>query len=498
MRGRGIAWQEANRESHSGRKSVKKLMTKRFRQQSPAKERWLSMQRALITSIFVILLLVIMRSPLQSREKATLDGAAEANIKTAIAFLREMGSDKAAGNLGIKLAQGKIIPGRETDDSIFGNSMFIEEKYLLPAGRKTPLKRENPEDFLPLARLALFLHHNGIYSDLSPILRSGSAVTYAYGGDSPAQIYAGSLSMVELANWNSHYRGKPSSNEPGESWKAERKALIALFSEFAQDYTKGSFGEVAIARRDGTSLKVSEISGALAASMKEKAAGLDDQLTGIRLEERGAPLAVELSLTWFGKGIAAGDALLLKAENRGSRTLRFSLVPGMLITPADEKTQAMSLGLDEEETVTLAPGQTWSRTVRAFCLDCQKPCPADNQQVDYSFIANFDRYLPFIEIVRAGSRLWKERRFTPVLIPAEQYRTIVVQRALWKEQMKDSKQPHTRQVIADEIFFELERTGIQVSAKDSETFLHALWNDIEMTLREYPRNRPERKFFFEY
>lgn len=91
----------------------------------------------------------------------------------------------------------------------------------------------------------------------------------------------------------------------------------------------------------GETLDSQEVSAQIRNALKAKEPALPEKLRGLAPAETGIPLDSELSVSWRGKVLAAGEALDLRAENRSGRTLNFRLVNGMTLVPEDEKSQQM-------------------------------------------------------------------------------------------------------------------------------------------------------------
>lgn len=91
----------------------------------------------------------------------------------------------------------------------------------------------------------------------------------------------------------------------------------------------------------GETLDSQEVSAQIRNALKAKGPALPEKLRGLAPAETGIPLDSELSVSWRGKVLAAGEALDLRAENRSGRTLNFWLVNGMTLVPEDEKSQQM-------------------------------------------------------------------------------------------------------------------------------------------------------------
>jgi len=147
--------------------------------------------------------------------------------------------------------------------------------------------------------------------------------------------------------------------------------------------------------------------------------------------------------------------------------------------------------------VTLAPGQVFTRTITAFCLEYEKPLPP-KAAITYLFAANLPRYESYISKLRAGSALAAGQKYHPVGLSVNQYSTAVIQRTLWKENMKLSKRPHNKETINEDLFFEMERMRKDnVPQMKISSFADNIWNDIVLTQDTAPAHKPVKSFFID-
>ncbi|MDQ7825795.1 MAG: hypothetical protein RDV48_23540 [Candidatus Eremiobacteraeota bacterium] len=407
------------------------------------------------------------------------------DIKTAILLIGEMGDSGSALILEEKLKGGLICLGREKDIEVFGLQIAISPILVGSADGKVGLKRSDSKDFKRIAPLAVALYHKLMRSMQAPVVRSASAVSYAYGGPHMAEPDAVARTACAVLKWL----------QSSSLNASERKELLTGCRTLVTAFMAAKCGDISLTDAKGAALGAKGLDDLLAEG--EKTGTIPAGLPGIKAGETGIPLESELAVSWRGKGIAAGEALDLRVENTGSRPVVFWLIKGMVVTPEDDKSQQMGLMLNEDEKITLAPGEVFSRTVRAFCLEYEKPLPPKSE-IKYQFVSRFEKYVPLIEILRAGARLSIEKKYQPAVFPPAQYDTIVIQRTIWRENQKLSKRPHTREIILEDLFFEMERMRKDnIPQVQVDKFSDNIWKDIVATQDEAPREKPVRAFSIE-
>lgn len=97
-----------------------------------------------------------------------------------------------------------------------------------------------------------------------------------------------------------------------------------------------------------------------------------------RLIRRG-----KLQAQFVGTG-HAGAMVEMALENISNQTLTLHLAPGMILRPPDGQ-QVQPLMVDEEATLTLAPGGSAYRQLQSYCMDSRVPAPFAYEPIDYRF-----------------------------------------------------------------------------------------------------------------
>ena len=80
----------------------------------------------------------------------------------------------------------------------------------------------------------------------------------------------------------------------------------------------------------------------------------------------------------------AGEMVEMALENTTGQPLTVTLTPGMILRPPDGH-QVQPLMLNEQVTMTLAPGTSTYRQLASYCMDSRVPAPFPYESVDYRF-----------------------------------------------------------------------------------------------------------------
>ena len=155
----------------------------------------------------------------------------------------------------------------------------------------------------------------------------------------------------------------------------------------------------------------------------------------------------------------AGDMVEMSLYNNTGRTISVHLVPGMMLRPGDGQ-KVQPLMVNEDATITLAPGTSSVRALQSFCMDSRVPAPAPDGLTNYRFSTRTKDGGPgTVRVFQVAQQLAMQ----PSNLPESYYRQAVTQLALWKsmhqpvgeEQMRSAMgaayydHPTRRAILAD-------------------------------------------------
>ncbi len=157
----------------------------------------------------------------------------------------------------------------------------------------------------------------------------------------------------------------------------------------------------------------------------DKASAASTRLAG--LNQNG-----QLSSLYTGLGRVAGEMATMEVTNRSNQPLTLQFVPGMVLeAPADSGAQPLML--EENFSLTLAPGESNKRNLVCYCLDYNVPPPEKGAQLPYTWSGRVSPYwADTVKVLVAGLNLDSNKGMHPVL-PVLQHRRIVIQRAIWQQ-----------------------------------------------------------------
>ena len=137
-----------------------------------------------------------------------------------------------------------------------------------------------------------------------------------------------------------------------------------------------------------------------------------------------------IEATFSGTGMP-GEMVEMNLENRSNKTVQIRLVPGMsLQPPTGQKVQPLLV--EEEQTITLAPGQRWSGPLRTYCMNSRVPAPEQGEAVAYRYNSRPDvQSQAAARVLRAVMRLESQQKLHPI-IPYRWHRQAVIQISVWK------------------------------------------------------------------
>jgi len=124
----------------------------------------------------------------------------------------------------------------------------------------------------------------------------------------------------------------------------------------------------------------------------------------------------------------AGDMVEMNLHNNTGRPITVQLSPGMILRPGDgEKVQPLMV--NEETTLTLAPGTSIVRALQSFCMDSRVPAPAPDGLTAYRFATRTKDGGPAtVRVFQVAQQI----ALQPSTLPDYYYRQAVTQLALWK------------------------------------------------------------------
>ncbi len=138
-----------------------------------------------------------------------------------------------------------------------------------------------------------------------------------------------------------------------------------------------------------------------------------------------------LSAQYRGVGKVAGEMVEISAQNTGTKTMNFNLVPGMVLE-ASAGSGVQPLILEDNIPVTLSPGEQFSRKLNCYCLDYNVDPPTPGQLYDYTWAPTLSpKWADPIKVLLSGLKLDSSNQFSPI-VRQTQHRRIVIQRAIWE------------------------------------------------------------------
>lgn len=161
----------------------------------------------------------------------------------------------------------------------------------------------------------------------------------------------------------------------------------------------------------------------------------------------------------------AGTMAMMNLVNNSGRTVSVHLYPGMILRPGDGQ-KVQPLMLNEETTITLAPGTSAFRDLQSFCMDSRVPAPAPDGPTAYRFSNRTKEGGPAtVRVFQVAQQL----QLTPTTMPEELQRQAVTQLALWKSM---------RQPVG-----ELQQTSAMGAWFYDQATRRAILADVERVLR---------------
>lgn len=124
----------------------------------------------------------------------------------------------------------------------------------------------------------------------------------------------------------------------------------------------------------------------------------------------------------------SGDMVEMNLHNNTGRTITVQLTPGMMLRPGDGQ-KVQPLMVNEETTLTLAPGTSVTRALQSFCMDSRVPAPAPDGLTAYRFATRTKDGGPAtVRVFQVAQQI----DLQATTLPESYYRQAVTQLALWK------------------------------------------------------------------
>ncbi len=178
-----------------------------------------------------------------------------------------------------------------------------------------------------------------------------------------------------------------------------------------------------------------------------------------------------LEIEWRGLGPPAGEVLEARFHNGSSDSMEIRLVPGMVLSSPEEGIEPLML--EGVVAFQLKPGEKVSRKLRGYGLDHSKRTPRG--KVRYGF-ADGSSYEPAVKTLWAGLRMEKKGETRPVLSTI-QYRTIVLQRAIWAS--LGGLNPSTEEKLRLDLLEDKRAGGHSFSEEKVDWLASWIWRDVE-------------------
>lgn len=161
----------------------------------------------------------------------------------------------------------------------------------------------------------------------------------------------------------------------------------------------------------------------------------------------------------------AGTMAMMSLLNNSGKTVSVHLYPGMILRPGDGQ-KVQPLMINEETTITLAPGTSAFRDLQSFCMDSRVPAPAPDGPTAYRFSTRTKDGGPgTVRVFQIAQQI----QLTPTAMPEDLQRQAVTQLALWKSM---------RQPVGD-----LQQTSALGSWFYDRATRQAVLADVERVLR---------------
>ncbi len=193
----------------------------------------------------------------------------------------------------------------------------------------------------------------------------------------------------------------------------------------------------------------------------------------------GQLASAEIEVSFEGLGLVSGEMVDMTLTNSGQSEATLRFVPGMVLD--DPTGQVQPIMLEESVELTLEPGESIRKTLRAYCLDHSKDAPSGAAAENYELATDLLQYEPAIDVIYAGLELERAQKLRPVLRPVA-HRTVVLQRSIWAS--VGEKNPKSRQELAGDIRQEIATANNALFAPEQVDCLSKrIWSDVQRILQ---------------
>lgn len=194
----------------------------------------------------------------------------------------------------------------------------------------------------------------------------------------------------------------------------------------------------------------------------------------------------EVEVRYEGQGRASGYIMDLIIKNNTNREIWAEIPEGLVFIPSDPRVQRMILG--EPVYVKVTPNSTTNRHLHGYCLDHPKlppPLSGSGEKVTWTHPENFTPYIPNMQIIKTGNKLSKDGKYTGTFMKNTlQYKTTIIQRALWYYNTKGTDKEVGKQRLIDDMEKQLTALGDKAPPKEErEKVVNSIWDDIDLTLK---------------
>lgn len=175
---------------------------------------------------------------------------------------------------------------------------------------------------------------------------------------------------------------------------------------------------------------------------------------------------------WKGQGRVAGEMIELGLTNKTNQPIAIDLQPGMVLALEDEALarEFQPVMLESDRTLLVPANGTVIKMLRGYCLDYELEPPTLGRAFPYRFPPDTMAYAPAINVLKASLTYDAQER----VLPPDQQRTIVIQRAIWAAMGQNDKEKLYHDILADAA-----AAGKTISKKKAKRMAETLWGEVE-------------------
>lgn len=430
------------------------------------------------------------------------------NIRAAADFIRSMGQEALANNILQWLRDGKIYydrtlrengdTGAYSKDITIGSSIIRNDNNA--QARQTPF--DPNRDFESIAMLARTLIHEKVHAHQNMFFIIWGNLP----GKTDHELDAWGQTFNAMDDWLralwQQYLDTPASNTDARLailHKMDR--ITAMKLTYMGDYMGDNdyFG----GPREGWDdwkRRLEELRNRLRTTINRLDPPREESQNTevgqiIREEQRTEDVALaniprlprdnEVEVRYEGQGRASGYIMDVVIKNNTNRELWAEIPAGLVFIPSDPRVQRMILG--EPAHIKVAPNSTANRHLYGYCLDHPKmppPIATSNDRVTWTHPEDFTSWRPHIQIINTGNKLSKDGKYATFMKNALQYKTTIIQRAIWFYNTKGTEKEVGKQKLADDMDKQLATLGDKAPSKEErKKVVNQMWDDIDLTLK---------------